>query len=98
MESQANTKCGLLNMYLDGAAVVAEGEAEFDDVVRGVRERIREIAVLIFEGHLIGSLREHWASGRIGQAGESLGSTLNDTTSRQARGAGGHPGKPGFRR
>jgi len=60
--SQANIKCELLNFYLDGSTVIAEWEAEFDDVAQGVRKRMREIAVLEFEGHLIASLREYWAS------------------------------------
>src|SRR5262245_55344513 len=57
--SQANIACELLNVYLDGATVIAEWEAEFDDVAQGVRKRMREIAVLEFEGHLIASLREY---------------------------------------
>jgi hypothetical protein len=35
-------------------------------VVQGVRKRMREIAVLVFEGGLISSLREYWASEQIG--------------------------------
>src|SRR6266545_6017556 len=55
--SQANIRCELLNLYLDGTTAIAEWEAEFDDVTQGVRKRIREIAVLDFEGCLITSLR-----------------------------------------
>lgn len=66
--AQANIKCRLLNLYLDGDTAIAEWEAEFDDVVEGTRKRMREIAVLVFEGHLIASLREYWASEEIGQA------------------------------
>jgi hypothetical protein len=43
-------------------------EAKFDDVVQGVRKRMREIAVLVFDGGLVSSLREYWASEQIGQA------------------------------
>lgn len=64
--SQANIKCELLSLYLDGATVIAEWLAEFDDVAQGVRKRMREIAVLEFEGHLISSLREYWSSEAIG--------------------------------
>src|SRR5215211_601032 len=53
VESQANIKCELLNLYLDGNTAIAEWEAEFDDVVQRVRKRMREIAVLVFEGRLI---------------------------------------------
>ncbi len=64
--AQANIRCELLNVYVDGDTVVAEWQAEFDDLAQGVRKRMREIAVLVFEGHLIASLREYWASEQIG--------------------------------
>ena len=60
--AQANITCRLLNLYLDGDTAVAEWLAEFDDVAQGVRKRMQEIAVLEFDGHLISSLREYWAS------------------------------------
>ena len=41
-------------------------EATFDDVDEGVRKRMKEIAVLTFEGGLISSLREYWASEELG--------------------------------
>lgn len=66
VESQANIRVQLLNVYLDDETVIAEWEAEFDDVVKGVRKRMREIAVLTFESGLISSLREYWASEQIG--------------------------------
>jgi hypothetical protein len=67
VREQANITCKLLSLYLDGDTAIAEWEAEFDDVVEGVRKRMREIAVLTFEGGLISSLREYWASEQIGQ-------------------------------
>jgi ketosteroid isomerase-like protein len=67
VQAQANITCELLTMYLDGTTVIAEWEAEFDDLAKGVRKRMREIAVLVFEGHLIASLREYWASEPIWQ-------------------------------
>ena len=66
VEAQANIRCELLNLYLDGDTAIAEWLAEFDDVAQGVRKRMQEIAVLEFEGGLIASLREYWASERIG--------------------------------
>ena len=66
VQSQANIKCELLNLYLDGTTVIAEWQAEFDDLAQNVRKRMREIAVLTFEGPLISSLREYWSSERIG--------------------------------
>ena len=73
VRSQANIKCELLSLYLDGTTAIAEWEAEFDDLAQGVRKRMREIAVLTFEGRLISSLREYWASERIGPAGQAPG-------------------------
>jgi hypothetical protein len=69
VEAQANIRCELLNLYLDGSTVIAEWEAEFDDIAQGVRKRMREIAVLVFEGRLIASLREYWASEQTGSLG-----------------------------
>lgn len=64
VEAQANIRCELLSVYLDGDTAIAEWEARFDDLVQGVRKRMREIAVLEFDGPLIASLREYWASER----------------------------------
>lgn len=66
VKAQANITCRLLTMYVDGETVIAEWLAEFDDIAQGVRKRMREIAVLEFEGGLIRSLREYWASEHIG--------------------------------
>lgn len=63
--AQANIKCELLNVYLDGATAIAEWEAEFDDVAQQVRKRMREIAVLDFDGRQIAALREYWSSERV---------------------------------
>jgi ketosteroid isomerase-like protein len=68
--AQASIRCELLSVYVDGDTAIAEWEAEFDDLAAGVRKRMREIAVLVFEGHLITSLREYWASEQIGQLGD----------------------------
>lgn len=64
VQDQANIRCKLLSLYLDADAdtAVAEWEATFDDVVQGVRKQMREVAILTFEGDLISSLREYWAS------------------------------------
>ena len=63
--AQANIDCELVNLYLDGSTVIAEWETRFDDTVEGVRKHMKEIAVLEFEGGLIASLREYWASENI---------------------------------
>ena len=65
VESQSNIKCELLNLYLDGDTAIAEWETEFDDLPNRVRKRMREVAILVFEGTLIASLREYWSSERI---------------------------------
>jgi hypothetical protein len=73
VESQANVKCQLLSLYLDGVTAIAEWEAEFDDLAQGVRKRMREVAILVFNGQRIESLREYWASQEDGPA---LGSAV----------------------
>jgi nuclear transport factor 2 (NTF2) superfamily protein len=63
VQEQANITCELIDIVaIDGDTVVVEWEANFDDVTQGVRKRMREIAVLEFDGNLISSLREYWAS------------------------------------
>ncbi|MFE3229360.1 nuclear transport factor 2 family protein [Nocardia sp. NPDC059228] len=66
VESQANIECELLSLYVDGETAIVEWEARFDDLVRGIRKRMREVALLEFDGALIRSLREYWASETIG--------------------------------
>jgi SnoaL-like domain len=65
VESQAAITCELLSLYLDGNTAIVEWEAQFDDVPQGLRKRMREVAILVFEGYLIRSLREYWASEQI---------------------------------
>jgi SnoaL-like domain len=65
VESQSNIKCELLNLYLDGDTAIVEWEAQFDDLAQEIRKRIREVAILVFEGRLIASLREYWASEQV---------------------------------
>ena len=60
--AQANITCELLNLYLDDGTAIAEWEATFDDTVQQVRKRMREVALLTFDGDRIASLREYWAS------------------------------------
>lgn len=66
---QANIRCELLNVYQDEATVIAEWRAEFDDLRKGIRKRMQEVAILTFEGDLISSLREYWSSEQIDRAG-----------------------------
>jgi ketosteroid isomerase-like protein len=66
VNEQANIEAELLNVYLDGTTAIAEWEARFDDVVQGYRKRMREVAILEFNGDRIASLREYWASERLG--------------------------------
>ena len=60
--TQANITCELLNLYLDDGTAIAEWEATFDDTAQQVRKRMREVALLTFDGSQIDSLREYWAS------------------------------------
>ncbi len=70
VESQGRIECELLSLYLDGATAIAEWEARFDDRPEGVRKRMREVAILEFEGRLIARLREYWSSEVIGTLSE----------------------------
>lgn len=64
IESQADITCTVLNLYVDvdGTTAIVEWEAEFNDLAERVRKRMREVAILVFEGRLIASLREYWSS------------------------------------
>jgi len=62
VESQDHITCKLLSLFLDGTTAIVEWEAEFDDLPQKVRKRMREVAILVFDGQLIASLREYWAS------------------------------------
>jgi hypothetical protein len=65
VESQDRIACRLLSLFLDGNTAIVEWEAEFDDLPQSVRKRMREVAILVFEGRLIASLREYWSSEKI---------------------------------
>jgi len=65
VNEQARIRAELLNLYLDGTTAIAEWEARFDDLVKGHRKRMREVAILEFDGDRIASLREYWASERV---------------------------------
>ncbi|MGL5809606.1 MAG: nuclear transport factor 2 family protein [Nocardioides sp.] len=66
VETQDNISCTVLNVYLEGATAIVEWDAEFDDLIKGCRKQMREVAILTFEGGKIASLREYWASRRVG--------------------------------
>ena len=59
---QANIDARLISLYVDGSTVIAEWEARFDDLVKGHRKLMREVAILELDGDRIASLREYWAS------------------------------------
>lgn len=69
LKSQDRIECKLLELYIDGSTAIAEWEACFDDRAQGVRKRMREVAILEFEGDLIASLREYWSSEVLGPIG-----------------------------
>lgn len=65
VDSQGSIECKLLNLYLDGNTAIVEWEAQFDDLTQRARKRMREVAILVFEGPLISSLREYWSTEQI---------------------------------
>jgi len=66
VQAQANISCKPLAMYIEGDTAIVEWEANFDDLAEGKRKRMREVAILEFQGQLIASLREYWASEQTG--------------------------------
>lgn len=66
VEAQANVTCQPLAIYVDGSTAIVEWEAQFDDLAKNERKRMREVAILEFEGSLVASLREYWSSEVIG--------------------------------
>jgi uncharacterized protein (TIGR02246 family) len=64
--NQARIQCRVLSLYLDGDTAIVEWEAHFDDKEKGVRKRLKEVAILEFSGGLISALREYWASEAVG--------------------------------
>ena len=68
VRDQANISCELVDFYVDTErdTLIAEWEARFDDLVKGERKHMKEIAVLTFKDGLVSSLREYWASERHG--------------------------------
>lgn len=65
VKEQANIDAKLLNLYLDGTTAIAEWEAYLDELVKGHRKLMREVAILEFDGDRIASLREYWASSPV---------------------------------
>ncbi len=65
VKEQANISAELLSLYLDGTTAIAEWEARFDDLVKGYRKRMREVAILEFDGDRVAGLREYWTSERL---------------------------------
>jgi hypothetical protein len=72
VQSQGAIKCELLNLYLDGDTTIVEWEAQFDDLTQRVRKWMREVAILVFEGRLVASLREYWSSEKIADLGPGI--------------------------
>ena len=68
VREQANITCELTEFYVDAerGTLIAEWDARFDDLVKGERKHMKEIAVLTFEDGLVSSLREYWASEKLG--------------------------------
>jgi ketosteroid isomerase-like protein len=75
VRDQANISCELVDFYVDTQrdTLIAEWEARFDDLVKGERKHMKEIAVLTFEDGLVASLREYWASEQVGALNQPEG-------------------------
>jgi ketosteroid isomerase-like protein len=64
-DQQASIQFRILSLHGGGGTGVAEWEAEFDDLVQGVRKQMREVAILELSDGKIASLREYWSSRRV---------------------------------
>lgn len=66
---QANISCRLLEFYVDAerGVLTAEWLAEFDDLAKRERKRMKEVAILEFRGDLVSGLREYWSSEATGK-------------------------------
>ena len=61
-KDQANIKFNLLHAWVDGNTGIAEWEAEFDDIVKGVRKYIKEVAIFELKDGKFSDLREYYKS------------------------------------
>lgn len=68
---QDNIEFKVLNFYIDGNVVIAEWEAYFDILKTSTRKHMKEIAILVFKGNKIKSLREYWSSRIVSKARNS---------------------------
>lgn len=66
VQGQSNISCKVLSVYLDRDTAIVEWLAEFDDLVKGQRKQMKEIAVLECVDGKISTLREYWTSQNIG--------------------------------
>jgi uncharacterized protein (TIGR02246 family) len=65
VESQRDIKCELRNLYLDGHTAIAEWEVLFHDLSEKTHKHMLEVAILVFEGQQVASLREYWTSENV---------------------------------
>lgn len=59
---QKDIKFKLLNVWIDRNEVIAEWDAEFIDIKRNFRVKIREVAIFTIKDGKFGSLREYYKS------------------------------------
>lgn len=73
VRDQANIRATLIDFYVDTErdTLVADWEARFDDLAKCERKRMREFAILEFDGDLVKSLRECWSSEPTGALQQS---------------------------
>ncbi len=60
IEGQRDIHFELLNVWVDGDAVIAEWNADFVDIKRNIKIDMREFAIFTAEGDKFGSLREYY--------------------------------------
>mgnify|MGYP001609924269 CR=1 FL=1 len=60
VDKQRNIKFKLLNIWIDRDEVLAEWDAEFDDVERNLHIKMREVAIFGVKNGKFSSLREYY--------------------------------------
>jgi uncharacterized protein (TIGR02246 family) len=65
VNSQKDITFVVKNIWVDGDTVIAEWEAHFIDIIRGMKIHLEEVAIFTIEGDKFSSLREYYKSTKI---------------------------------
>ncbi len=60
VKGQSDIKFNLQNIWIDKETVIAEWQAEFTDVVRQIRIKMKEVGIFTYRNGKFSSLREYY--------------------------------------